>query len=79
MWAPALFDIWHDPDQDFSLYSFAIITDDPPPEILAAGHDRCPIFLNQGEIDLWLNPKGKKPQEILQCLQHQERVVFGCQ
>lgn len=37
------------------LLSFAIITDDPPPEIAEAGHDRCPIPIKPGNIDAWLN------------------------
>jgi putative SOS response-associated peptidase YedK len=38
------------------LLSFAIITDDPPPEISQAGHDRCPIPIKPENIDKWLNP-----------------------
>lgn len=38
------------------LLSFAIITDDPPPEIAAAGHDRCPVAIKVEHIDAWLNP-----------------------
>lgn len=39
------------------LLSFAIITDDPPPEIAEAGHDRCPIAIKAEHIDTWLNPE----------------------
>lgn len=39
------------------LLSFAIITDDPPPEISEAGHDRCPIAINPAHVDAWLNPE----------------------
>ena len=39
------------------LLSFAIITDDPPPEIAEAGHDRCPIPIKPENIDAWLNPE----------------------
>jgi putative SOS response-associated peptidase YedK len=38
------------------LLSFAIITDDPPPEISEAGHDRCPIAIQSAHVDAWLNP-----------------------
>lgn len=38
------------------LVSFAIITDPAPPEILAAGHTRCPIPIKPENIDAWLNP-----------------------
>ena len=38
------------------LYSFAAITDEPPPEIAAAGHDRCIIPIKPEHVDAWLNP-----------------------
>jgi putative SOS response-associated peptidase YedK len=38
------------------LWSFAAITDDPPPEIAAAGHDRCIIPITEANLDAWLNP-----------------------
>ena len=36
------------------LLSFAAITDEPPAEIAAAGHDRCIVPLEAGNIDAWL-------------------------
>ena len=39
-----------------SLLSFAAITDDPPPEIAQAGHDRCVIPIRPEHIDAWLQP-----------------------
>lgn len=57
MWAPCLYDTWTSRDGKVSFSSFAIITDDPPPEVEEMGHDRCPIFLNEEQIDLWLAPK----------------------
>lgn len=38
------------------LLSFAAITDDPPPEIAIAGHDRCIIPIKPENIDAWLSP-----------------------
>ncbi|MCB1561313.1 MAG: hypothetical protein KDI75_09500, partial [Xanthomonadales bacterium] len=38
------------------LDSFAMITDEPPPEVAAAGHDRCIINIKPDHIDAWLNP-----------------------
>ncbi len=38
------------------LWSFAAITDEPPPEVAAAGHDRCVIPIKPKNIDAWLNP-----------------------
>ena len=41
------------------LLSFAAITDEPPPEVAAAGHDRCIIPIRPENIDAWLNPDPK--------------------
>lgn len=38
------------------LLSFAAITDEPPPEIAAAGHYRCFIPIKREDIHAWLNP-----------------------
>jgi putative SOS response-associated peptidase YedK len=39
-----------------SLLSFAAVTDDPPAEIAAAGHDRCIIPIKRASVDAWLRP-----------------------
>lgn len=41
------------------LYSFAAITDEPPPEVAAAGHDRCIISIKEQHVEAWLNPDPK--------------------
>ena len=33
---------------------FALITDDPPKEVRSAGHDRCPVNLDDNGVDGWL-------------------------
>jgi putative SOS response-associated peptidase YedK len=38
------------------LLSFAAITDEPPAEVAAAGHDRCIIPIKPENVDAWLNP-----------------------
>ena len=38
------------------LMSFAAITDEPPAEVAAAGHDRCIIPIRPEHVDAWLNP-----------------------
>ncbi len=40
------------------LLSFAAITDEPPPEVAEAGHDRCIIPIQHQNIDAWLQPSG---------------------
>ena len=38
------------------LLSFAAITDEPEPEVAAAGHDRTIINIRPEHVDAWLNP-----------------------
>ncbi len=40
------------------LLSFAAITDEPPPEVAEAGHDRCIVPIQRQHIDAWLKPNG---------------------
>jgi putative SOS response-associated peptidase YedK len=47
---------WQAPGEP-DLLSFAAITDEPPPEIAAAGHDRCIIPIRPENIDAWLCPE----------------------
>jgi len=42
--------------KDPDLLFFAAITDEPPPEVAAAGHDRCIIPVRPENVDAWLNP-----------------------
>jgi len=37
----------------------AAITDDPPAEVAAAGHDRCIIPIKPENLDAWLSPSSK--------------------
>lgn len=52
MFVACLWSHWK-PGED-ELLSFAAITDEPPPEVRAAGHDRCPIPIKPENIDAWL-------------------------
>src|SRR5690606_29872421 len=48
---------WADPHgREADLLSFAAITDEPEPEVAAAGHDRTVINIKPEHIDAWLNP-----------------------
>jgi putative SOS response-associated peptidase YedK len=46
---------------DPGFYTFAVITDDPPLEVIEAGHDRCPVPIHEDDIDAWLDPKPRQP------------------
>ncbi|MFG6464140.1 SOS response-associated peptidase family protein [Roseateles sp. DXS20W] len=43
-------------DGEPDLLSFAAITDEPPPEVAAAGHDRMIVRIRPEHVDAWLNP-----------------------
>ncbi|WP_101927015.1 MULTISPECIES: SOS response-associated peptidase family protein [Luteimonas] len=48
---------WTDPKGvEPDLLSFAAITDEPEPEVAAAGHDRTIINIRPEHLDAWLNP-----------------------
>lgn len=76
MWAPCLWDEWRTRDGQFQFSSFALITTDPPAEVEALGHDRCPIFLREDYFDSWLNPRGETKDEIYALLEQKEDVIF---
>lgn len=48
---------WTDPKgEEPDLLSFAAVTDDPEPEVAAAGHDRTIINIKPEHVQAWLNP-----------------------
>lgn len=53
---------WTSPNGDETLDSFALVTDEPPAEVAAAGHDRCPIPVKATNLQAWLTP-GAPAQE----------------
>jgi putative SOS response-associated peptidase YedK len=62
--------VWSDWTQEGEapLRSMALITTDPPPEIAAAGHNRCPVNLQPERVMDWLRPDGRAPAELLRVL-----------
>ena len=59
----SLWSHWTDPKEP-DLRGFAAITDEPPTDVAAAGHDRCIINLRPEHVDAWLTPEGRTPQEL---------------
>ncbi|KAA1005392.1 SOS response-associated peptidase [Paraburkholderia panacisoli] len=55
MLVACLWSRWSAPGEP-DLLSFAAITDEPPSEVAAAGHDRCIIPIKPENLDAWLNP-----------------------
>jgi hypothetical protein len=72
MLAACLWSRWSAPGEP-DLLSFAAITDDPPPEVAAAGHDRCVIPIKPAHIDAWLNPDPVNLKALYANLDDRER------
>jgi putative SOS response-associated peptidase YedK len=59
-----------------ALWSFAAITDHPPPEVAAAGHDRCIIPLKGEHLERWLNPDPADLAAQQAILEDRERYFY---
>jgi putative SOS response-associated peptidase YedK len=58
------------------LLSFAAITDEPPPEVVAAGHDRCVVPLKEENIDAWLRPDRDRIRDQYAILDDRARPFY---
>lgn len=58
------------------LLSFAAITDEPPAEVAAAGHDRCIVPIKPEHIDAWLNPKPGDDDALFAILDDRDRPYY---
>lgn len=58
------------------LLSFAAITDDPPAEIAATGHDRCVVALREENVSSWLLPAGRRDEELFRLLAAREPYFY---
>lgn len=77
MLVACLWSHWTDPaGREQDLYSFAAITDDPPPEIAAAGHDRCVVPLRETNVMAWLSPDPSDPGASLALLDDRHRPRY---
>jgi len=57
---------WTDPKEP-EVRGFAAITDEPPADVAAAGHDRCIINLKPEHLEAWLTPE-RRSKEVLQAI-----------
>jgi putative SOS response-associated peptidase YedK len=71
-----LFAEWSDPKAGEKLLSFAAVTDDPPKEVAAAGHDRMVIRLTPENVDRWLTPKGRSDEELQAMLSDRQPAYY---
>jgi putative SOS response-associated peptidase YedK len=54
---------WTDPNEP-EVRGFAAITDEPPADVAAAGHDRCIVNLKPEHAEAWLTPEGRSAEEL---------------
>jgi putative SOS response-associated peptidase YedK len=74
MYVACLWSHWQEGGEE--LDSFTAITDEPPPEVAAAGHDRCLIPIKEEHIELWLNPKGTNLGTMQAILEDRARPYY---
>jgi putative SOS response-associated peptidase YedK len=75
MLVACLWSHWSMPGQP-DLLSFAAITDDPPEEVAAAGHDRCIVPIKPEHIDEWLNPDPRQLDRQYEILDDRQRPFY---
>jgi putative SOS response-associated peptidase YedK len=67
---------WSDPKTSEKLLSFAAVTDEPPAEVAAAGHDRMVIRLTRENVDRWLTPQGRSDEELQAILSERQPAYY---
>jgi putative SOS response-associated peptidase YedK len=75
MFIACLWSHWVDANQP-DVRGFAAITDEPPADVAAAGHDRCIINLRPEHIEAWLTPEGRSVGELQDILSDRAVSVF---
>ncbi|MEO7773384.1 MAG: SOS response-associated peptidase family protein [Steroidobacteraceae bacterium] len=75
MFIACLYSRWVDP-KDGELLSFAAITDEPPAEVAAAGHDRMIVNIQQHNIDRWLSPRDQTVEELQAILSDRQTPYY---
>jgi putative SOS response-associated peptidase YedK len=75
MYIACLWSHWTDPN-DPDLRGFAAITDVPPADVAAAGHDRCIINLKPEHVEAWLTPENRSISELQAMLSDRAIPVF---
>lgn len=76
MWIACLYGEWRDPKDGTSLLSFAAITDEPPEEVRAAGHDRMIVNLQPANAERWLTPATRSTEELQALLDDRQKPYY---
>lgn len=75
MLVACLWSRWTSPGEP-DLLSFAAITDEPPPEISAAGHDRCVVPIKPENLRAWLDPSVSSIERMEAILDDRARPYY---
>ena len=75
MYVPCLYADWRGEDGT-KMPCFAAVTDEPPSEVAAAGHNRCPINLSHDAAMQWLSPEGKTSEQLQALLDERQRPFY---
>jgi putative SOS response-associated peptidase YedK len=76
MLVACLWSHWKGKAGEPDLLSFAAITDEPPAEIAAAGHDRCIIPIKPENVEAWLDPDAGHLNDMYAILDDRERPYY---
>lgn len=72
-----VYSVWKDPEGGRDLLSFAAVTDEPPAEIAAAGHNRVIINIKPENVGAWLTPEGRSDEELEAILSDKQQPYYG--
>ena len=75
LYIACLWSHWTDPKEP-DLRGFAAITDDPPADVAAAGHDRCIINLKPEHVEAWLTPENRSTTDLQSLLSDRAIPIF---
>ena len=76
MFVACLYSEWTDPRDGRRLLSFAAVTDEPPPEVAAAGHDRMIVSLRPEHVAAWLRPAEHSTEELQAILSDRQAPYY---
>jgi len=71
-----VYSVWKDPAGGRELLSFAAVTDEPPMEVAAAGHDRMIINIKPENVNAWLAPEGRSTEELQAILSDRQKPFY---
>lgn len=68
---------WTDPSGELpDLWSYAAVTDDPEPEVAAAGHDRTIVNIKRENVEGWLRPDPKNKDALFEILDDKQHPFY---